>query len=233
MKVSLRLFAGLHDLVGSRDIEMDVPDGALIADLKSRIAAEHPILTPHLKTVVFAIDDEYAQADDRLHDGAKVALIPPVSGGGADLFLITPEPLEPQAQQLIDLVRRDESGAVVVFYGVVRNNNEGKQVLRLEYEAHESMALRKMREVAGEVQRRFPQVSGIGIWHRVGTLEIGEASLLVALSSPHREEGFIACHWAVDRIKEVVPIWKREHFADGTAAWVEGHPVSESQPTVT
>ena len=224
MKVSLRLFAGLHDLVGTKDIVMELPEGARIHDLKSRLADEYPIVQPLLKTLVFAIDDEYIPTDEELHDGAEVSLIPPVSGG-AELFWLTAERLEPRHQEMIDLVRRDESGAVVVFYGVVRNNAEGRRVLRLEYEAHESMALRKMHEVADEVKRRFPDVGEIGIWHRIGTLEIGEASLLVALSSPHRQEGFEACHFAVDRVKEVVPVWKKEYFADGGAAWVEGHPV--------
>ena len=224
MRVSLRLFAGLHDLVGTKDIVMELPEGARIHDLKSRLADEYPIVQPLLKTLVFAIDDEYIPTDEELHDGAEVSLIPPVSGG-AELFWLTAERLEPRHQEMIDLVRRDESGAVVVFYGVVRNNAEGRRVLRLEYEAHESMALRKMHEVADEVKRRFPDVGEIGIWHRIGTLKVGEASLLVALSSPHRKEGFEACHFAVDRVKEVVPVWKKEHFTDGGAAWVEGHPV--------
>jgi len=86
------------------------------------------------------------------------------------------------------------------------------------------MALRKMREVAAETKRRFPQISEVGVWHRIGTLEIGETSLLVAVASPHRKEAFEACHWAVDRVKEVVPVWKKEHWAGG-AAWVEGHAV--------
>ena len=230
MRVSLRLFAGLHDLVGTKDIVMELPEGARIHDLKSRLADEYPIVQPLLKTLVFAIDDEYIPTDEELHDGAEVSLIPPVSGG-AELFWLTAEPLEPRHREMVDLVRRGESGAVVVFYGVVRNNAEGRRVLRLEYEAHESMAVRKMREVADEVKRRFPHVGEIGIWHRIGTLEVGEASLLVALSSPHRKEGFEACHFAVDRVKEVVPVWKKEHFADGGAAWVEGHPVDLPETT--
>jgi molybdopterin synthase catalytic subunit len=224
MKVSLRLFAGLHDLVGKKDIVMELPDGARVQDLKARLADEYPIVQPMLRTLVFAIDDEYIPTDEELHDGAEVSLIPPVSGG-AQPFWLTSEPLEPRQQELFDLVRRDDCGAVIVFYGVVRNNAEGRRVLRLEYEAHESMAVRKMREVADDVRRRFPDVVEIGIWHRVGVLEVGETSLLVALSSPHRREGFDAALWAVDRIKEVVPVWKKEHFADGTAAWVEGHPI--------
>jgi molybdopterin synthase catalytic subunit len=132
------------------------------------------------------------------------------------------------AEELVKLVQRPEAGAVTLFYGDVRNHNEGRSVERLEYEAHESMALRKMREVAAETRQRFPEVCEVGVWHRIGTLEIGETSLLVAVSSPHRKDAFEACHWCVDRIKEVVPVWKKEHWADG-AAWVEGHTVQAPQ----
>ena len=221
MKISLRLFAGLHDLVGERNISLDLPDGATVEELKSRLAAEYPVIRPFLTTLVFAIDDEYIPESQALRDGAHVSLIPPVSGG-ADLFCVTSQPLD--AQSLVSLVRKDESGAVALFYGVVRNHSEGRAVERLEYEAHESMALRKLREVGDETKLRYPQTSEIGIWHRTGLLAIGETSLLVAVSSPHRKEAFEACHWAVDRVKEVVPIWKKEHWQGGSA-WVEGHPV--------
>ena len=234
MEVSLRLFAGLHDLVGRRDIRIDLRDGATVNDLKERIAAEFPNVRPLLTTLVCAIDDEYVAADHALHDGAEVALIPPVSGGArqapveTEPFRITFEPLE--AQALVDLVRRDESGAVALFYGVVRNHSEGRDVERLEYEAHESMALKKMREVAAATKDRFAAISDVGIWHRIGVLEIGETSLLVAVASPHRKEAFEACHWAVDRVKEVVPVWKKEHWRGG-AAWVEGHAIQQPPTT--
>ncbi len=140
----------------------------------------------------------------------------------SELFRITEDVLDGQA--LVKLVERPEAGGVTLFYGNVRNFSEGRDVNRLEYEAHESMALKKMREVAEETKRTFPDICEIGVWHRIGTLEIGETSLLVAVSSPHRKESFDACHWAVDRIKEVVPVWKKEHWADGSA-WVEGHAV--------
>jgi MoaE-MoaD fusion protein len=224
MKVSLRLFAGLHDLVGKRDLVMELSDGATISELKSRLAAEYPVVEPMLSTLVFAIDEEYVPHNERLRDGAHVDLIPPVSGGAVDLFRVTRERLEPDAQKLIEAVRRDESGAIAVFYGVARNHSEGRRVERLEYEAQESMAARKLNEVAQETMGRFPEVTGVGAWHRVGLLEIGEASLLVVVSSPHRGDAFEACHWTVDRIKEVVPVWKKEHWQGG-AAWVEGHPV--------
>lgn len=222
MKVSLRLYAGLHDLIGERDILLELPEGTTVSGLKERLAADYPVVQPFLPTLAFAINDEYVPEDEELRDGAHVDLIPPVSGGDVPLFLLTREPLD--AQALAQRVRRDECGAIALFYGVVRNNAEGRAVQRLEYEAQESMALRKLREVGAETKRRFPEVSEVGIWHRIGTLAIGETSLLVAVASPHRKEAFAACHWAVDRVKQVVPIWKKEHWAGG-AAWVEGHPV--------
>ena len=128
------------------------------------------------------------------------------------MFEITSEPLDPAP--LVAAVRRDESGAVALFYGVVRNENMGRGVQYLEYDAYPEMALKKMREVADEVRSKFP-VTGIGIMHRTGRLEIGETSLLVAVSSGHRREAFEACHYAVDRIKQIVPVWKKEVWEDG------------------
>lgn len=229
VKVSLHLFASVREAVGERNVSLEIDDDATVADLRSRLAVDYPRLEPMLPNVVFAIDDEYVAFDERLHDGAEVALIPPVSGGSVEadpLFRITTEVM--LAQELADAVSRDEAGAIALFYGVVRNHHEGRAVERLEYEAHESMALRKMREVAEETRRRFPAISEIGVWHRIGTLEVGETSLLVAVSSPHRKEAFEACHWCVDRVKEVVPVWKKEHWAGG-AEWVEGHTVEPPQ----
>lgn len=137
------------------------------------------------------------------------------------MFVVTREPLDPA--RLVEAVRRDESGAVVLFYGVVRNHNEGRGVQYLEYDAYERMAEKKLREVADEAKRRFP-VDDIAIAHRVGRLEVGETSLLVAVSSAHRVDAFEAAHYCVDRIKQVVPIWKKEVWEDGSA-WLEGHPV--------
>ena len=135
------------------------------------------------------------------------------------MFAITHEPLDPAP--LVDAVRRDESGAVALFYGVVRNENMGRNVQYLEYDAYPEMAIKKMKEVADEVRAKFP-VTGIGVLHRIGRLEIGETSLLVAVSSGHRSEAFAACHYAVDRIKQIVPVWKKEVWEDGEA-WIEGH----------
>ena len=142
------------------------------------------------------------------------------------MFEITSEPLDPAP--LVESVRRDESGAVTLFYGVVRNENMGRNVQYLEYDAYPEMAIKKMREVGDEVRAKFP-VTGIGILHRIGRLEIGETSLLVAVSSGHRRESFEACHYAVDRIKQIVPVWKKEVWEDGEE-WIEGHVPEVPEP---
>lgn len=136
-------------------------------------------------------------------------------------FEVTERPLEPE--KLVAHVRKDEAGAVVLFYGVVRDNSMGRRVDHLEYDAYPEMAAKVMRDVAEEIKRRFP-VTDIAIQHRTGRLEIGEASLLVAISSPHRKEGFAAAAVLVDRFKEVVPVWKKEVW-EGGEEWIEGEPV--------
>ncbi len=133
-------------------------------------------------------------------------------------FQVTPEPLDPL--RAAALVRRDEAGAVVLFLGVVRDRNLGRRVLYLEYDAYPEMAERVMRQLAEEAMRRWP-VSDVAVLHRTGRLEVGETSLVVAVSSPHRAEAFAAAHWLVDRLKERVPIWKKEVF-EGGEEWIEG-----------
>jgi molybdopterin synthase catalytic subunit len=222
MKVNVRLFAGLHDLLGERQVTLELPEGATVADLREQLGRRYPVVTPFLSTLICAVDEEYVPLEHSLREGDDVALIPPVSGGGGGVFRVTSEPLDPQ--ELVDAVRKDESGAVVLFYGVARNQSEGRRVRALEYDAYPAMAEKKLREVAAEVRARWP-VTGIGVLHRTGRLAIGETSLLVVVSAAHRQEAFEACHHAVDRIKQVVPIWKKEIWEDGDGAWVAGHPV--------
>lgn len=134
------------------------------------------------------------------------------------LFEVLPDELDPE--RVVDHVRSDEAGAVTLFYGVVRDNNMGRRVLYLEYDAYPEMAERVMRELADEIMARF-SVTDIAVQHRTGRLEIGETSLLVAVSSAHRREAFEACHAYVDRFKEAVPVWKKEVF-EGGEEWIEG-----------
>ena len=137
------------------------------------------------------------------------------------LFEVTDKPLDPQ--RLVEHVRRDDSGAVALFFGVVRDNSMGRRVLYLEYDAYPEMAEKVMRQIAEEAMARWP-LNDVAIQHRTGRLEIGETSLLIAVSAPHRKEAFEACHQLVDRFKQVVPIWKKEVF-EGGEVWIEGEPV--------
>ena len=221
--VHVRLFAALRDAIGQRDITIDVADGATVGELRDAVGVSYPAVKALLSSVVCAVGEEYVPVTHTLRDGDLVALIPPVSGG-AELFAITTDVLDPAP--LVAAVRRDEAGAIALFFGVVRNENLGRRVQYLEYDAYPEMAIKKMREVADEVRAKFP-VAEVGVLHRIGRLEIGETSLLVAVSSGHRKEAFEACHYAVDRIKQIVPVWKKEVWEDGSE-WIEGH-----QPEVT
>jgi molybdopterin synthase catalytic subunit len=223
MKVTLRLFAGLRDLLGERQICLELPEGATISDLREQLGRRYPAVEPYLHTTACAIREEFVPRGHRLRDGDDVAIIPPVSGGAdGDCFRVTGEPLDPE--ELLRAVRKDESGAMLLFLGVARNHSEGRRVLALEYEAYPEMAEKKLREVADDVRARWA-VTGFGAFHRTGRLAIGETSLLVAVSSAHRQAAFEACHYAVDRIKQIVPVWKKEIWEDGEGEWVAGHPV--------
>ena len=225
MKITVQLFAGVSELLGKRHVTLDMAEGATVSLLWDQLTSEYPRVTPFLSSLVCAIDEEFVSSEHPLRDGDEVAIIPPISGGGDDdegLFRVTSEPLD--QEPLLAAVRRDESGAVALFYGVARNHSDGRQVQALEYDAYPSMAEKKLREVADEVRERWP-ISCIGVLHRTGRLAIGETSLLVAVSAPHRKEAFAACEYAVDRIKQIVPVWKKELWEDGDGDWVAGYKV--------
>jgi molybdopterin synthase catalytic subunit len=200
-----------------------------VSELRLRLGERHPELGPHLECAAVAVNEEYVRdGETRIHEGDAVALIPPVSGGADEVdadacphFLVTDAALDRDA--LRDLVRTDESGAVVLFEGIVRNHHQGHEVLRLEYEAFASMAEKQLAAVASEVLAEFAdrEVYDLAAHHRTGLLEVGDVSLLVAVSAAHRRDAFEAALRAVDRIKETVPVWKKEYGPAGTV-WQEG-----------
>ena len=178
-----------------------------------------PQLDAMRDSIMFAVNAEYVSADHPVQACDEVALIPPVSGGSDDdLFQITRDVLDPTA--LHNLVLSPQAGAVSLFVGVVRDNNLGRDVDYLEYDAYPAMATKVMRQIAGEIRERW-QVLDIAMHHRIGRLEIGEASVAVAVASAHRAEGIEACRYGIDRLKAIVPIWKKEVWADGEE-WIEG-----------
>lgn len=237
MQVRVRLFANLRDLIGDDIVEDFEGTSVTVGALRGRLGTSHPVLAPHLARVAIAVNEEYVPGDDaEVHEGDTVALIPPISGGTWDgmndtpMFLVTHEPL--RVGLIRDAVMTPASGAAVLFEGVVRNHHEGHEVLRLEYTAYEEMAERQLRNVAAEVINDFAarEVHRIAIHHRIGTLQIGETSLVVAVSAAHRRDAFEAGLRAVDRVKETVPVWKKEWGPDG-AEWQEGiepRPIAEA-----
>jgi len=222
MKVKVLFFGRLRDLTGLERDELQVPEGTALRELWGKCERRFPRLTEATSSLVAAVNQEVADGSCLLHDGDEVAFMPPVSGGvEADTYRITRQPIDPQ--QLAEALKAPEDGAVVTFVGVVRNNSHGRRTRYIDYEAYEPMAIRKMAEIGEEVRRRFA-FSRLAIVHRTGRLAIGETAVAIVVTAPHREAAFAACHYAIDRLKQIVPIWKKEYFEDG-AAWVEGEQV--------
>jgi molybdopterin converting factor subunit 1 len=221
ISVRVRLFARLREQAGTDNETVQVSRDATVADVYDALIHKHPDLEANRDAVRPALNEEFAEWDAVVSQGDEVTFIPPVSGGAQSvgvMFEITTEPLDPR--RLETAVTHAGAGALCTFTGIVRDSSRGLSVTHLEYEAFESMALAQMRKIADEIAERWPEAR-VAMVHRTGRLEIGEASVIVATSSPHRAEAVAACKWGIDRLKESVPIWKKEHATDGTF-WIEG-----------
>lgn len=223
MRVRVLFFGRLKDIVGRAEDEAELSEGARVEDLFARYGNRFPELARFRASVVASVNQEFAEWRAPLASGDEVAFLPPVSGGqqarvAEDVYELVRDPI--RAGEMIAHVKAPEDGAAVVFDGIVRNHSGGRATIYLEYEAYEPMALAKMREIGAEIRRKFP-IHRVAMVHRLGRLEIGETSVLIAISSPHRRAAFDACRFAIDALKRIVPIWKKEYFADG-AVWVEG-----------
>jgi len=214
MRIRVRLFAAYRERVGRSELEMDMPEGATAGDALRRLAQEYPALQGLLEATAIAVNREYVGLGRDLKEGDEVALLPPVSGGGP--FEVTTRQVT--ADELIPYVVDETVGAVVTFVGVVRGFSRGKKVSYLEYEAYPEMAEAKLAEIGEEIRQRW-QIDKVAIVHRVGRLEVGETAVVIAVGSPHRREAFAACQYAIDRIKQIVPIWKKEVWEDGEV-WI-------------
>lgn len=218
MKVKVRLFARYREAAGRDRVELELPEGGTVEAAWTAVVERYPALGPYRPHTLFAVGQEYVPPDHPLSAGDEVCLFPPVSGGaGPDLYRLTVEPLS--EAEVTAAVAHPEAGGIVVFSGVVRNETGGRRVKFLEYETHQPMAEAKLREIGAAVRARWPGVKAVAIVHRVGRLEIGEASVVIAVAAAHRAPAFEACRYAIDRLKETVPIWKKEHFEDGEV-WV-------------
>jgi molybdopterin synthase catalytic subunit len=208
MRVVVKLFAGLRERAGTGERPLELPDGALASDVWAELGlGEEP------DGLLYAVNREYAESGQPLAEGDEVALIPPVSGGA---FVVTDNPLSLEAA--VDEVTDARAGAVATFTGTVRSESRGRTVHHLEYEAYTEMAESVMAGLATVLKARY-QLQDVAIHHRVGRVEIGEASVVIAISAPHRADALAACKDAIDALKETVPLWKKEVY-EGGEEWV-------------
>lgn len=228
MRVRVLFFGQLKDIVGFGEDFADLSDGARVEDLFERYGRRFPKLAQFRDSIAASVNQDYAPWRASLATGDEVAFLPPVSGGAQaavseDIFRLIREPI--RSAEIIESLKSPEDGAVTVFDGFVRNSFKGRRTLFLEYEAYEPMALAKMHEIGAYIREKFP-IHRLAIVHRLGRLEIGETSVLIAVSSAHRRAALDACRYAIDTLKRSVPIWKKEFFVGG-AVWAEGEVPSQ------
>ena len=227
MQIRVHYFASLRQRLGFSEETLDLPERSTIADLKSVVARVHPEVADTLRTAIASVNREFALPEETLQAADEVALFPPVSGGKdapPTHLRVTDEPLDFNA--LLASIILPTTGAACLFSGMVRGESDGappRQTDRLEYEAYGPMAESKLRQVADEMRQRWPAVEGIVLVQRIGRLEAGTPTIIVGCSAAHRDSGvFEAARYGIDRIKEIVPVWKKE-IGPGGEAWIEGH----------
>ena len=219
MHITVRYFAGQRDITGQQSERLEVADNSTLASVWQLLEARYPEFAPFRGRVLYAQNARFVSAETPLHDGDTVAFIPPVSGGTFRPFVVTTDPLDPAP--LVAHVGAPNVGAIVTFAGTARDHFGERATARLEYEAYVEMAEQVLADIAAEAITRFGVVN-VAIHHRIGILEIGETAVLVVVASAHRGPALEATGWIMDRIKEIAPIWKKEHWADGAKEWI-GH----------
>ena len=217
--VRVRAFAGLREALGTGDLSIDVPAGTDVTGLLAQLESVRPGANLAERRFAVAVNRAYVHHDTVLQAGDEIALIPPVSGGSTKLFEITAQPLS--LDEAARRVAAPERGGVAAFGGTVRGVTGDLTTDYLEYEAYPEMAEAVLAQIGAEVQERWPQVNAVSIIHRVGRLEVGDLAVVIAVAAGHREGIFAACEYAINRVKQVAPIWKKEVGGDG-AMWVEG-----------
>ncbi|MGH7723817.1 MAG: molybdenum cofactor biosynthesis protein [Candidatus Eiseniibacteriota bacterium] len=223
MNVRVLFFANLRDVTKTPAVELAVPDGAVVRDVWRELVARWPALDAQLTRIPIVVDGKVVELDAPVKEGSEVVWLPPVGGGaqGAGVLraALVAEPLDPS--RLLSEVRAPNCGGIALFVGVVRDHDDGRTVRALTYDAYERLAGAQIQAVAEEASGRWPEAR-IAVEHRIGRLVVGEPSVAVAVACPHREEAFACCRYVIDRVKEAIPIWKREEGEAGER-WLEGH----------
>jgi MoaE-MoaD fusion protein len=220
MKIQVRYFASIRELMGVKSSEIELAAGATVAEALAMIQDGDPKRERAIRSCMAMVNQEYVQSTHPLRDGDELALIPPVSGGQQEpapkRFIVTDQPLV--TERIEQLVQSPAAGGTALFVGTVRDRARGQGVLELEYEAYAPAAEKMLERIGDEIAERWT-VEHVAIAHRTGLLQIGEASVIIGVSSAHRAEAFEACRYAIERIKEIVPIWKKE-FYEGGSTWI-------------
>jgi MoaE-MoaD fusion protein len=220
ISIDVLLFGQAREIAGTNRTTLETPAGATVGEALAALERRYPALVPFDRVLLTAVNETYATRAESLADGDTLAIFPPVSGGEeGDFCELTREPI-PIAEMRSRLLR-GRDGAVCIFDGVARDNTKGRATQYLEYEGYEEMAVKTMWQLVDEAHERWPDVDRVGITHRLGRIEIGESSVVIVVTSPHRRVAFEACQYTIDRLKQIVPIWKKEFFVDG-AVWVQG-----------
>lgn len=224
MRIRVLFFGLLKDVAGAGDDTLALPENSCVADLLRHYESRFPKLKQYAASLAVAVNQEFAARTVLLRDGDEVGLLPPVSGGaGAEAQPLVQIVRERIVQhRIVPPLERPEDGAIVIFDGVVRNHSRDRRTLYLEYEAYEGMARKQMEALAAQALAGFA-VRNVALVHRLGRIEIGESSVLIAVYSAHRAAAFDACRFLIDTLKKTVPIWKKEYFEDG-AVWADGEP---------
>jgi molybdopterin synthase catalytic subunit/molybdopterin converting factor small subunit len=222
MNIRLLAFASAGDALGTTEMDIEMPEGSCIADLRARLDADHPKLQPLWPRLAVAVNGRVVTPDEPLTPGAEVALLPPVSGGSGKRADLTDNPIDTDA--VVATVAGPGRGAVLIFLGTVRDSHAGRRVEKLTYSAYRTMALEGLERIVADLEASSPGLCA-AIVHRLGEVPVGEASVVIAVASPHRAAAYEANRTALERLKIEIPIWKREHYTEGPAVWREEEPL--------
>lgn len=217
VNIRVLFFGAARDAVEANQLELAVEEPATVSSAFQSLKTRFSTLERFGRSLLFAVNQEYATPDTQLKDDDELAVFPPVSGGSHDFFELTTEPID--VGEVARRVILPECGATVTLDGYAREWTKGRRTLYLVYEAYEPMALTEMQRLGVEAHKQF-EIAHLGIVHRTGRLDIGETSVVISASAPHRQAAFQACEWAIRELKRTVPIWKKEIFENGEA-WVE------------